>query len=127
MAKHKKTKKFWIRVILITTLALIVLAVVGKKSGWFGDDIGHKVACTPVEKHTIMETVTANGKVQPETEVKISPDVSGEIIELNIKEGEQVEEGDFLLKIKPDIYESNLDRAEAALNSAKPNLANACA
>ncbi len=125
MAKHKKTKKFWIRVILITTLALIVLAVVGKKSGWFGDDIGHKVACTPVEKHTIMETVTANGKVQPETEVKISPDVSGEIIELNIKEGEQVEEGDFLLKIKPDIYESNLDRAEAALNSAKANLANA--
>ncbi|OFY90063.1 MAG: efflux transporter periplasmic adaptor subunit, partial [Bacteroidetes bacterium RIFOXYA2_FULL_33_7] len=64
-------------------------------------------------------------KIQPEKEVKISADVSGEIVELYVKEGQEVKQGDLLLKIKPDIYVSNLDRMEASLNSAKSNLSNA--
>ncbi|MFO7880337.1 MAG: efflux RND transporter periplasmic adaptor subunit [Bacteroidota bacterium] len=119
------SNKKLVRIIFVTAVLLIILAIAGSKAGWFGQDMGHKVACTEVEKRSIIETVTANGKVQPETEVKISPDVSGEIIDLRVKEGDKVKKGDFLLKIKPDIYESNLDRAEAALNSAKANLANA--
>lgn len=126
MGKSKKmSNKKLVRIIFMAAVLLIILAIAGSKAGWFGQDIGHKVACAEVEKRSIIETVTANGKVQPETEVKISPDVSGEIIELRVKEGDKVKKGDFLLKIKPDIYESNLDRAEAALNSAKANLANA--
>jgi hypothetical protein len=73
-----------------------------------------------VESKTITEFITANGKIQPETEVKISPDVSGEIIELYVAEGDQVKAGDPLCVIKPDMYISALNRAEASLNSSKP-------
>ncbi|MFO7789676.1 MAG: efflux RND transporter periplasmic adaptor subunit [Bacteroidota bacterium] len=121
--KQQKRKK-WIRIIAGLAIALIIIAVIGNRAGWFVHEAEHKVACTEADHRTIIETVSANGKVQPETEVKISPDVSGEIIELNVKEGEQVKAGDFLLKIKPDIYESTLERAEASLNSAKANLSN---
>jgi len=76
------------------------------------------------EKREINELVTASGKVQPETEVKISPDVSGEIVELNIAEGDDVQKGDLLLKIKPDIYLSAVDRTRASVNSTKANYAN---
>ncbi|MGB1219737.1 MAG: efflux RND transporter periplasmic adaptor subunit, partial [Flavobacteriales bacterium] len=66
--------------------------------------------------------VSASGKLQPETEVKLSPDVSGEIIELNVVEGQAIEKGDFLLKIKPDLYESSLKKIKANLNSSISNL-----
>ncbi len=122
-SKQNKTKKIR-RNLIIVVLILIVIAFVGKKAGWFNKNTAHKVAVSKVEKRDIVQTVSANGKVQPETEVKISPDVSGEIVELHIKEGEVVNEGQLLLKIKPDIYESYLERAQAALNSAKANLAN---
>ncbi len=69
--------------------------------------------------------MTSNGKIQPETEVKISPDVSGEIVELHVKEGDHVEKGVLLLKIKPEIYISSRDRAAATLNSTKSRLAQA--
>ena len=59
----------------------------------------------------ITEIITANGKIQPETEVKITPDVSGEIVELVVKDGDDVKKGQFLLKIKPDNYISARDRA----------------
>ncbi|MFW5805022.1 MAG: efflux RND transporter periplasmic adaptor subunit [Bacteroidales bacterium] len=121
---QKQKRKTWIRILIGLAVVLIIIAVTGNKAGWFGHKTGHKVACSEVTTRTITETVTANGKVQPETEVKISPDVSGEIIKLDVKEGNKVEKGDFLLKIKPDIYESSLDRAEASLNSAKANLSN---
>jgi HlyD family secretion protein len=95
----------------------IILLVIGKKAGWFGADITVKVLVKPVETKTITELITANGKIQPKTEVKISPDVSGEIIGLFVEEGNQVKEGDPLVVIKPDIYISALSRAEAALHS----------
>ncbi|MEO6882475.1 MAG: efflux RND transporter periplasmic adaptor subunit [Bacteroidia bacterium] len=83
-----------------------------------------KVTTEKAQKRNIIETVSANGKIQPETEVKISPDVSGEIVALQVKEGDQVMKGDLLLKIRPDIYESTLDQMTASLNNAKANLAN---
>jgi len=110
--------------IAILVVAIIVL-VVGKKQGWFGQDYSISVATETVESKTITELITANGKIQPETEVKISPDVSGEIIELYVEEGDEVIAGDLLCVIKPDMYISALNRAEATLNSSKARLAQA--
>lgn len=117
-----KNKKLF-RIVIIITVAVIILAFIGKRVGWFGKEETFEVTTEKGKKRTIIETTTANGKIQPETEVKISPDVSGEIVELYIKEGEYVEKGKLLLKIKPDTYISMRDRAEASLNSAKARLA----
>jgi HlyD family secretion protein len=114
-----------LRWVLILAIVFIILAVVGKKLGWFGKEEITKVAIEKAEFRTITETITANGKVQPETEVKLSPEVSGEIVELNVIEGDHVEKGKLLVKIKPDTYISGRDRAEAAMNSAKSRLAQA--
>ena len=101
----------------------IVLLVVGKKAGWFGTELTVKVLAGNVERQIITEKITANGKIQPMTKVKISPDVSGEIIELFVKEGDPVNPGDPLVVIKPDLYRSALSRSEAALNSSHARLA----
>ncbi|NND95048.1 MAG: biotin/lipoyl-binding protein [Flavobacteriales bacterium] len=77
-----------------------------------------------VEKRDIIEIVSANGKIQPETDVKISPEVSGKILGIHVKEGDAVKEGDLLLTLNPDLLEANLSRAAASLNSARANLAN---
>jgi HlyD family secretion protein len=106
-------------------VALIILLIVGKKAGWFGNSMVYDVTTEKVAKRNITEVITANGKVQPETEVKITPDVSGEIVELSIKDGDAVRKGQFLLKIKPDIYISSRDRTLASLNASRANLANA--
>jgi len=98
---------------------VIALLIIGKKAGWFGQDFKMSVVTETVESKTITEFITANGKIQPETEVKISPDVSGEIIELFVEEGDEVQAGDPLCVIKPDMYISALNRAEATLNSSK--------
>lgn len=103
---------------------LIVVLIIGKKQGWFGSSNQLEVAVEKAELRDIVETVSASGKIQPELEVKISPDVSGEIIGLYVKEGDKVSKGQLLVKIRPDIYESFLDRATAALNNSKANLAN---
>ncbi len=113
-----------LKYLLIAAVVLIVFAVIGKKAGWFGGKVEIKVSVENPEIRTLIEVVTASGKIQPETEVKISPDVSGEIVELHIKEGDEVRKGDLLLKIKPDIYLSAVDRSRATVNSAKANLAN---
>ena len=73
-------------------------------------------------KRNIIETVSANGKIQPEAELKITSDVSGEIVEMFVKEGEQVKKGDLLCRVKPDIYESAFERVNATVNSTKANL-----
>lgn len=101
----------------------IVLLVAGKKAGWFGTELTVKVLAGNVERQIITEKITANGKIQPMTKVKISPDVSGEIIELFVKEGDPVNPGDPLVVIKPDLYRSALSRSEAALNSSHARLA----
>ena len=111
-----------LRILIPIVILLIILAVVGKNAGWFGKELTIKVATEKVSVNPIIEAVTANGKIQPETEVKISPDVSGEIVELNVKEGDFVQKGTLLFKIKPEIYVSARDRAAATLNSTKARL-----
>lgn len=106
-------------------VVVIILLVVGKKQGWFGSDFTIDVATQKVESKTITEFITANGKIQPETEVKISPDVAGEIVELYVVEGDEVEKGKLLCVIKPEVYVSAVRRAEAGLNSSKARLAQA--
>lgn len=116
--KKKNTLKYLIGAVVI----LIVFVVVGKKAGWFGKPETIEVSIEKPMKRTITESITANGKIQPEVEVKISPEVSGEIIELNVKEGDHVEKGVVLCRIKPDTYLSYKERAIAAVNSAKARL-----
>ena len=112
-----------LKILLPIVLVLIIFAVIGKKQGWFGKALTIKVAVENAEKRVIVETITANGKIQPEKEVKISPDVSGEIVELTIKEGDPVEKGQLLLRIKPDTYISQRDRSLAEISSARSRLA----
>ncbi len=84
-----------------------------------------EVTTEKVQRRTIVETVSANGKIQPEVELKITSDVSGEIVELNVKEGDHVEKGDIVAKLRPNAYQSQLDRAQASMNTMQANLANA--
>lgn len=112
-----------LKILVPVVLALIIFAFAGKKAGWFGKGATVKVAVENAEIRTIVETITANGKIQPEKEVKITPDVSGEIVELTVKEGDNVEKGQLLLRIKPDVYISQRDRSVAAISSARARLA----
>ena len=107
-------------------VAVIVIAalVVAKKKGWIGEGADTVAVETGyAHRRTVVESVTASGKIQPEVEVKMSPEVSGEIIEVNVVDGQQVLEGDILVKINPDLYESAITRARAAVNSSKAVLA----
>lgn len=123
MVTKKSNKLIWY--LGAAVVALIVIVVIGKKAGWIGKEDGIKVSVTKAERKTIIETVSANGKIQPEVEVKMSSDVSGEIKELYVKEGDSVQAGRLLARIDPELYQSSLDRSEAALNNSKANLANA--
>lgn len=113
-------KKKTLTILLISVIALILLLIVGKKNGWFGKTGNYKeVEITKIEPLTIIETVAATGKIQPETEVKLSSEVSGEIILLPVVEGQQVKKGDLLVKINPDLYQSGLQRSQAALQNVR--------
>lgn len=118
-------KKNLIRILIILGVLLIVAFAVAKKKGVIGKPDILKVSTEMVKKRTIIETVSASGKIAPEIEVKLSPDVSGEIIDLRVKEGDQIKAGDLLAKINPELYISANDRAIAGLNTARANLANA--
>lgn len=111
-------KRLWIIIAIVAVLLLAVLGV-GKQKGWFGNDGYLKVTVEKGITRDIVEIITANGKIQPETEVIISPDVSGEIVELVVKEGDRVTRGQYLLKIKPEAYQMARNRAEASLNNAR--------
>ncbi|MBS1652399.1 MAG: efflux RND transporter periplasmic adaptor subunit [Bacteroidetes bacterium] len=104
-------------IIIIGTL--LIIAVVMYKSMQGSKPI--EVYTQKVIKRTIIETVSASGKIQPETELKITSDVSGEIVELYVKEGDQVKKGDLLCRIKPDVYVSAIERVNANVNSTKAN------
>ena len=116
-------KKTWIIISIIIVAVLIVLAVL-KNKGAIGAKEGVKVTTEKVARRTIVETVSANGKIQPEKEVKITPYISGEVVELKVREGDEVREGDLLAKIDPEIYRSNYERSEAGLQSQRAALAN---
>jgi len=120
MASKKSKKKMWIIIGSVTLIIVIVIFAILKGKG--SDSI--KVATEKVVKRTITQTVSANGKIQPEKDIKISPYISGEVVELNVKEGDQVKQGDLLAKIDPEIYISIYDQQEASVNSQKANEAN---
>ncbi|MBA4276217.1 efflux RND transporter periplasmic adaptor subunit [Flavobacterium sp.] len=107
-------------------VAIIALLIVLSKTGVIGNkDKGKSVEIATVAATTIVETVSATGKIQPEIEVKIASMVSGEIIDLPIKEGQVVKKGDLLVKINPDLYTSGLNRSVANLSATKSGLTQA--
>ncbi len=114
-----------LKILIPAVIVLLIIAIIGKKQGWFGKALTVKVSVENAEKRVIVETITANGKIQPEKEVKISPDVSGEIVELTVKDGDIVEKGRLLLRIKPDNYISQRDRSLAEISSAQARRAQA--
>ena len=115
-----------IYIIIGSAVALIALLVVLSKTGAIGNkNEGKEVETAKVDSSTIVETVSATGKIQPEIEVKIASMVSGEIISLPIKEGQVVKKGDLLVKINPDLYTSGLNRTVANLSGTKSNLSQA--
>ncbi len=120
MAK-KSSNKIWLILGGIVVLLGIGLFI-AKKQGLIGKEPTTEVEFTKAKKVDIIERVSASGKIQPEIEVKLSPDVSGEIVGLYINEGDSVRAGQLLLKIKPDNYESLLARAEAQVNSSKASV-----
>jgi HlyD family secretion protein len=119
----KKNKTY---LLLGGALALVILLIVLNKSGVFGNkNKGKEVEIAQVQQRTMVETVSATGKIQPEIEVKISSEVSGEIIQLPIKEGQTVKKGDLLVRINPEIYTTGLSRSQAGLSNTKAGLSQA--
>lgn len=114
-------KKIYIIVAVI--LSIVVLLVVLKSKGVIGkNDDSKEVETAKANEITIVETVSATGKIQPEVEVKISSQVSGEIIDLPVKEGQVVKKGDLLVKINPDVYTSGLNRSVSNYSGTKSGL-----
>jgi len=119
---NKKTLT-WISVV---SIVLVILLVTGKKMGWFGDSSNYqKVELADITPISIIETVAATGKIQPEVEVALSSEVSGEIIELPLKEGQTVEKGDLLVKINPDLIQAAVSQSQAGLDNVRAQLAQA--
>lgn len=110
--KRRKTLLY----VLISLFGLLIIAAVIKARQ---KPKGEEVTVEKVQRRTIRETVSASGKIFPETEVKISSDVSGEVVDLFVKEGDSVTVGQILAKIKPDEYQSAVERGQAAVNSAQ--------
>ena len=124
ISNQKKSNNNRLIIILSVLVgALLLFAIIGKSLGWVGKKKMFEVDMAKVSFETIVEKVSASGLVRPVIEVKISPEVAGEIIELQIKEGDSVNSGDLLLKIRPDNFISSLDRSKANLNQQKANLA----
>jgi HlyD family secretion protein len=110
--------------ILISVGVLLVLLVVLSKTGAFGKDSGTKVTAEKVQKRSITEVVNASGKIYPEIEVKVSPDISGEITELTVQEGDSVKKGQVLARIYADIYSIQRDQASSGVEQTKAQVAN---
>ena len=115
-----KKLKWIIGVLLIVIVLLVILS----KAGVFGKDEGMKVTAEKAVVRDITETVTASGKVFPEVEVKVSPDISGEIVDLNVEEGDTVHRGQVLAKIYADIYASQRDQAASVVAQSQAQVAN---
>lgn len=119
-------KKKTLIIIVVFVLLLLSALIYGKKVGWFGKGGDFKsVEITKIEPIDIIETVAATGKIQPEVEVKLSSEVSGEIIELPVIEGQKVEKGDLLVKINPDLIQAAVSQSQAGLQNVRAQLAQA--
>nr|WKN36477.1 efflux RND transporter periplasmic adaptor subunit [Tunicatimonas sp. TK19036] len=122
-ATQKKKKRNPILIISIIVAVLLLLIFIARQLEWIGGENATPVRFTTVSQHSIIERVSASGAVQPEVEVKISPEVPGEIIELNVEEGDSVQQDQLLVRIRPDNFESALSRTLANLNQQRANLA----
>lgn len=109
--------------ILITLVIIVALLAIAKFTGLIGGEKAEKITTEKATTKNVIETVTASGKVQPETEVKLSSEVSGEVTELLVKEGDVVKKGQLLMKVRPDVLKSGYDRAIASNSSQKANVA----
>jgi len=119
-------KKKWIWI--ISLLVITIIALLGlKKAGVIGKEESTKVSVEKVTLRTITEVVTASGKVYPEVEVKISPDVSGEIVELTVQEGDSVRKGQLLARVYADILATQRDQAKAGVNQQQAQVQNTSA
>ncbi len=115
-------KLIWIMAIVVI---LIIAAAALKSAGVLGKESGTKATVEKVINRTIIETVNASGKVYPEIEVKVSPDISGEVVALNVNEGDSVHKGQLLAKIYADIYTSQRDQVAAGVDQAQAQFSNA--
>jgi HlyD family secretion protein len=114
-----KTVKIVIGIVVVASIVLIA----GKSMGWFGKKGNFKeVTVKEVTLQDIVETVSATGKIQPEVEVKISSEVSGEILELPFKEGQEVKKGDLLVRVNPDLIQSAVSRSQASYQNVRAGL-----
>jgi len=120
MAKKKNRTR---NILIITGVVFVLLVILGFFGRQFRGEDGLQVEIITAETRTITQTVTASGRVQPEVEIVISPDVSGEIVHLPVVEGQHVQKGDILARIKSDFYEAQVEQAEAQLSQTKANLA----
>ncbi|WP_276089848.1 efflux RND transporter periplasmic adaptor subunit [Pedobacter sp. JY14-1] len=112
-----------LKTILIIVGALAVLLAIAKFTGLIGGEKVEKVTVEKAAVKEVIETVTASGKIQPETEVKLSSEVSGEVTELLVKEGDIVKKGQLLIRVRPDVLKSGFDRAVAANSSQRASVA----
>jgi HlyD family secretion protein len=122
MAKQKKKSNKLLYWGIGIVIFLIIFLMIGKSQGWIGKSRDLEVEFTKSKKASITEKVSASGTVQPVIEVKLAPEVSGEIIELNVQDGDSVSTGKVLVKIRPDVWLSQLERSEALLSQQKANL-----
>ncbi len=120
MKSKTKSAKLWYILLATLVVIIVVVAIVARQR----NQKSTEVSTEKVTRRTITETVAANGKIQPALEVKISPYISGEVVELFVREGDSVSKDDILARIDPTIYQSNFEQVEASFNSAKANMAN---
>jgi HlyD family secretion protein len=125
MAKQNKKSNKLLYWLIGGVVALLLFVVIGRSAGWIGKSKELEVDVAKVKRVSIVEKVSASGTVQPVTEVKIAPEVSGEIRELVVEEGDSVRRGDLLVKIRQDTWLSQLERAEASLNQQRANVKSA--
>lgn len=122
MAKQKRKSNKLLYGLIGAVVVLLLIIIIGRSQGWIGKPKNIEVELAKAKRATIVEKVSASGTVQPVTEVKIAPEVSGEIRELLIEEGDSVSRGYLMVKIRPDTWISQLERAEASLNQQRANV-----
>jgi HlyD family secretion protein len=122
MAKQKKKSNKLLYIGIGVVVFLILFLIIGKSQGWIGKAKTLEVDVSKAKKVSITEKVSASGTVQPVIEVKLAPEVSGEITDLTVEDGDSVKQGDVLVKIRPDVWKSQLERSEAAYNQQLANL-----
>ncbi len=125
MAKQKPKSNKIVYYLIGGLVVIILFLVAGKSMGWIGKSKDIEVELAKAGRSSIIEKVSASGTVQPVIEVKLAPEVSGEIIELHIEDGDSVRAGDVLVKIRPDVWLSQLERTEAGLSQQRANLVSA--